>query len=337
MDAKQTHEFRKIYADVINGYSLIESEGENLYIRHLNESDIGFISSKYKLYFLEAEEKGLLSEELKLKLLKEQGIWSEEEDKYLKAKEELSRNIENKKNLLIKSQVQAISEIIKQQEKDFNSLQNRRSEAIDLTCEKYADRRSNEEIVNLCLYKDPRLKEKFFAKKEYEEMDQTELYAYIFLYNNSLSNFHSEYIKQIAAMPFFINSFLISNDDPMIFFGKPVVELTNYQIDLFSTGKFYKSIMSSRGNPPEEYYENPEKLVEWYESSKSVEAIKKQTEGKEASTVVGASKEEMSEIIKDNPFAVNLNKEVNKKMEEKGTKTLEMQDIMKIHGYKVDF
>ena len=138
-------------------------------------------------------------------------------------------------------------------------------------------------------------------------------------------------------MPFFINSFLISNDDPMIFFGKPIVELTNYQIDIFSTGKFYKSIMSSRGNPPEEYYENPEKLVEWYESSKSVEAIKKQTEGKEASTVVGADKEEMAEMIKDNPFAIDLNKEVRKKMKEKGTETLEMQDIMKIHGYKVDF
>ena len=77
MDAKQTHEFRKIYADIINGYSLIESEGQNLYIRHLNEADIGYISSKYKAFFLEAEVKGLLSQEKKLELLKEQGIWTE--------------------------------------------------------------------------------------------------------------------------------------------------------------------------------------------------------------------------------------------------------------------
>ena len=149
-------------------------------------------------------------------------------------------------------------------------------------------------------------------------MDQTELYAYIFLYNNSLVNFTSKYIKQIAAMPFFINSFLISNDDPMIFFGKPIIDLTNYQIDIFSTGKFYKSVMSSRGNPPEEYYEDPEKVVEWYESSKSVEEIHKQTEGKEASTIVGADKEEMKQLIKSDPTAVDLNKEVSKKMKEKG-------------------
>lgn len=337
MDAKQTHEFRKIYADIINGYSLIESDGLDLYIRHLNESDIGYISSKYKTFFSEAEEKGLLSQKQKLELLKEQGIWTEEEDKYKKAKEELSRNLENKKNLLIKSQVQTISKIIEELEQEVNSLESKRVEAIDLTCEKYADRRSNEEIVNLCLYKDPQLKERFFTRKEYEEMDQTELYAYIFLYNTSLANFTSRYIKQIAAMPFFINSFLISNDDPMIFFGKPIIDLTNYQIDIFSTGKFYKSVMSSRGNPPEEYYEDPEKVVEWYESSKSVEEIKKQTEGKEASTIVGADKEEMKQLIKNDPTAVDLNKEVSKKMKQKGSKTLDMKDIMKIHGYNVDF
>ena len=337
MDAKLTHEFRKVYADIINGYTLIESEEESLYVRHLNESDIGYISSKYKLHFSEAEEKGLLTAQKKLKLLKDQGIWSEEEERYNKLKEELSRNAESKKKLLIRSQIDSISKIIEDQESELKSIEEKRSEAMDLTCEKYADRKSNEEIINLCLYKDPYLKEKFFNRKQYQEMDQTELYAYIFLYNNSLTSFNSKFIKQLAAMPFFINSFLISNDDPMIFFGKPVVDLTNYQIDLFSTGKFYKSVMSSKGNPPEEAYEDPQKLVEWYDSAQAAEEIKKQTEGKEASTIVGADKKEVQKMIDEDPFAVDFNKEVSKKMEEKDSEALEMKDIMKIHGYNVDF
>ncbi len=337
MDAKLTHEFRKVYADIINGYTLVESEGQNLYIRHLNESDIGYISSKYKLFFSEAEDRGLLTLNKKLELLKEQGIWAEEEEEYKKIKEELSRNTESKKKLLIRSQVDAISKLIEDQEKDLQSIESKRSEAIDLTCEKYADRKSNEEIVNLCLYKDSQLKEKFFSPQQYKEMDQAELYACIFLYNNSLSSFNSKFIKQLAAMPFFINSFLISNDDPMIFFGKPITELTNYQIDLFSTGKFYKSVMSSKGNPPEEAYEDPQKLVEWYDSAQAAEEIKKQTEGKEASTIVGADKKEVQKMIDEDPFAVDFNKEVSKKMEEKDSEALEMKDIMKIHGYNVDF
>ena len=183
MDAKLTHEFRKVYADIINGYTLVESEGQNLYIRHLNESDIGYISSKYKLFFSEAEDRGLLTLNKKLELLKEQGIWAEEEEEYKKIKEELSRNTESKKKLLIRSQVDAISKLIEDQEKELQSIESKRSEAIDLTCEKYADRKSNEEIVNLCLYKDPQLKEKFFSPREYKEMDQAELYACIFSKN----------------------------------------------------------------------------------------------------------------------------------------------------------
>ena len=337
MDAKLTHEFRKGYADIINGYTLVESEGQNLYIRHLNESDIGYISSKYKLFFSEAEDRGLLTLNKKLELLKEQGIWAEEEEEYKKIKEELSRNTESKKKLLIRSQIDSISKLIEDQEKELQSIESKRSEAIDLTCEKYADRKSNEEIVNLCLYKDPQLKEKFFSPREYKEMDQAELYACIFLYNNSLSSFNGKFIKQLAAMPFFINSFLISNDDPMIFFGKPVTELTNYQIDLFSTGKFYKSVMSSKGNPPEEAYEDPQKLVEWYDSAQATEEIKKQTEGKEASTIVGADKKEVQKMIEEDPLAVDFNKEVAKTAKGKEGGVLDMKDIMKIHGYNVDF
>ena len=337
MDAKLTHEFRKVYADIINGYTLVESEGQNLYIRHLNESDIGYISSKYKLFFSEAEDRGLLTLNKKLELLKEQGIWAEEEEEYKKIKEELSRNTESKKKLLIRSQIDSISKLIEDQEKELQSIESKSSEAIDLTCEKYADRKSNEEIVNLCLYKDPQLKEKFFSPREYKEMDQAELYACIFLYNNSLSSFNGKFIKQLAAMPFFINSFLISNDDPMIFFGKPVTELTNYQIDLFSTGKFYKSVMSSKGNPPEEAYEDPQKLVEWYDSAQATEEIKKQTEGKEASTIVGADKKEVQKMIEEDPLAVDFNKEVAKTAKGKEGGVLDMKDIMKIHGYNVDF
>ena len=337
MDAKLTHEFRKVYADIINGYTLVESEGQNLYIRHLNESDIGYISSKYKLFFSEAEDRGLLTLNKKLELLKEQGIWAEEEEEYKKIKEELSRNTESKKKLLIRSQIDSISKLIEDQEKELQSIESKRSEAIDLTCEKYADRKSNEEIVNLCLYKDPQLKEKFFSPREYKEMDQAELYACIFLYNNSLSSFNGKFIKQLAAMPFFINSFLISNDDPMIFFGKPVTELTNYQIDLFSTGKFYKSVMSSKGNPPEEAYEDPQKLVEWYDSAQATEEIKKQTEGKEASTIVGADKKEVQKMIEEDPLAVDFNKEVAKTAKGKEGGVLDMKHIMKIHGYNVDF
>jgi hypothetical protein len=337
VDPNRTHDFRKVYADIINGYSVVDST-EEIYVRHLNESDIGFISSKYKIHYKEAQSKGLLTTKEKIKLLKDQEIWSGEEDEEIKKLSlELERNNETKRNLIIKSQIDEVAALIAKQERELQSLESKKDEAVDLTCEKYADRKSNEEIVNLCLFKDREFKETIFTKEEYEEIDQTKLYAYIYIYNNTLVNFTAKFIKQLASLPFFMNSFLICNDDPMIFFGEPIINLTNYQIDLFSTGKYYKSVMSSIGSPPDEDYDDPDKLVDWYDKAKSTEEINKAMEGKEASTITGASKEEMNKIIKDDPFAVDLNKEVQKISKEKGKKVLSMEDVMKIHGHNAKF
>ena len=338
MDSKKTHEFRKVYADIINGYSIVESSKEKIYVRHLSETDIGLISSKYKIHYEEAQSKGLLTTKQKIKLLKDQEIWSEQEDKEMKRlSSELERNVLTKKNLIIKSQIEEVSNLIKEQEKELKILEGNQSEMVDLTCEKYADRKSNEEIINICLFKNNQLKENIFTRKEYEEMDQSRLYAYIYIYNEALSSFTSKFIKQLATLPFFMNSFLICNDDPMIFFGKPIVELTNFQIDLFSTGKYYKSIMSSAGSPPESEYEDPEKLVEWYDGAEAKQLAKKSLEGKEGSTIVGADREQIQEAIDNDPLAVDLGKEIKKVTEEKGKKVLNMADVMKIHGHNAKF
>ena len=95
--------------------------------------------------------------------------------------------------------------------------------------------------------------------------------------------------------------------------------------------------MSSIGSPPDSDYDDPDKLIEWYDKAKSTEEIKKSMEGKEASTLTGATKEEMDQMIKDDPLAIDLNKEVKKAAEEKGKKVLDMSDIMKIHGHNPKF
>ena len=60
------------------------------------------------------------------------------------------------------------------------------------------------------------------------------------------------------------------DDDPVRFYGKNVLELSMYQMNLFSRGKFYKSILVEGKDPPEQYYEEDhpnglEELAKWYE------------------------------------------------------------------------
>ena len=76
--------------------------------------------------------------------------------------------------------------------------------------------------------------------------------------------------------------------------------------------------------------DKPEKLVEWFDSTKSAkEALAKVDKGEgTASSLVGASKQDLKRLGLDNPQeTINL----AKKAAAKGGK-LTMEDMMKLHG-----
>lgn len=139
-------------------------------------------------------------------------------------------------------------------------------------------------------------------------------------------------MKRIALSNFFLNNYHLCKDNPFIFFGKPLVELTYHQADLFAYGRYYKHILSEMKNPPApEIMQDPDRLLELYEIEKSQE---ERNDGKEttgtASTVVGATKEDLEVLgmTKDaDPMAVDLNDEIRKK-----GGNLSMEDLIKLHG-----
>jgi len=147
--------------------------------------------------------------------------------------------------------------------------------------------------------------------------------------------FIAENLKRMALADFFTNIFYLCEDNIYNFYGKPIVKLTFYQIELFSFGRYFKSIMqNSEEEVPEHIAEDPEKLIEWAESSKNVKEIleKSSTEGKDgaASSIVGATAEDLQKAgIDKNDDVIDL----SQKAKEKGGK-LTMQDMMKLHGVK---
>ena len=105
------------------------------------------------------------------------------------------------------------------------------------------------------------------------------------------------------------------------------------QVSLFSIGKYFKAMLSkSEAEPPET--EDVDELIEWFESTMSKEALAKQMEDKQASTVVGASKEDLKGVI-DTSMGVNLGKQAAKIRKETGKVALDMEDMLKLHGYNI--
>ena len=115
--------------------------------------------------------------------------------------------------------------------------------------------------------------------------------------------------------------------------NSPLVNLTFYQIELFGYARYYKSLIdNSETQVPDDVKEDPEKMVEWFDSTKSaretLEKSKNAGQDGSATSLVGASKQDLKRLGLDNP-----NETINlaKKAVEKGGK-LNMEDMMKLHG-----
>jgi hypothetical protein len=322
---------KKLYKDIILGYSYIASE--NIYIKHPCEIDLGLIEDIYIQHFNEAKVRGLPDEKEKIKELCEAEIWSEEkETKIVKNRKQIANLRDTLKKIFIKSQTTSVNNQIKGLEKELKEIFEEREKLIGTTAEKYANKRSNEMIIYSSFFKDENLKDKLFTEKIFEEMDTKDLTKYILIYNTVINNFNEKNVKKIAALPFFLNVSFLSEDNIFIFYGKPIIQLSNFQIELFSNSKTYKNVLSKGVTPSDEYYNNLDDLVDWYELNKSIKdasEVKHRNKNVDGATYIGASKEEIKLINKFNSDdeIIDISKEADKKGGE-----LSMQDIIKLHG-----
>ena len=132
---------------------------------------------------------------------------------------------------------------------------------------------------------------------------------------------------------FFLNNFYLCEDNPQIYYGKPVVELTYNQSELFSYGRYFKYILSEMKNKPHpDVMDDPDKLIELYNVGKNADKIKESMENADASTVVGATNEDLERMGLKAPTdepqqGISLAAEAAKK----GGK-LSMEDLMKLHS-----
>lgn len=328
MTASNEYRFlRKLYKDILLGYSYIASE--DIYIKHPTELDLGLIEDFYIQYFNEAKVRGLPDEKEKVKELCDAGIWSEEKEKLiLFNKKQISDLNETLKKIFIKSQITSINNQIKKIQKELNDILLEKDDLLSVTAEKYASKRSNEMIIYKSIYKNANLSILLFSEILFEELETRELSRYVIIYNTIINNFNSQNIKKIGTLPFFLNSMFLAEDNIYHFYGKPIIRLSNFQQELFSIGRMYKSVLLKGVNPRDEYYDDLDELVNWYELNKGIKdanEVKYKNKNQDGSTYIGASKDEIKTInkISQNDDVIDLNKE---------KKELSMQDIIKLQG-----
>ena len=145
---------------------------------------------------------------------------------------------------------------------------------IGKTAEQFANKKVNEYYLFISLYKDPQLTCRFYTRDDFNELDQNSLDAIWRLYTDKIALFNNTILKKISLMPLFINLLTLSNNDPYTFFGKPLINLSFNQIELFQHGKYFINIFqNAKHQPPPEISNDPDKLIAWFEGAENVDKV----------------------------------------------------------------
>ncbi len=321
--------------DILRGFSKVhDTSYGDFYIKHLDNFDSEEIDEKGEEYKNHAIKQGLPSTKEKLEQLKQDESWTDEEERKINDLEKMISNLQiTKSKTLLKAQIDQVQQQIKDTEKELQALKLEKASLIGYTSDVYASKKINEFYVLTTSYKDKELKEPLFNKQEFEELQERDISLLIKYYNDSSERAGEENIKRIALSGFFLNSFYICEDNPQIYYGKPVVELTYNQGELFSYGKYFKHILSEMKNKPHpDVMDDPDKLIELYNVGQNADKMKQSMEDADASTVVGATSEDLERMglkaPSDEPQqGISLAAEAAKK----GGK-LSMEDLMKLHS-----
>lgn len=338
METADKNKIRLLFIDILKGYSEVYYRNNKIYFKHNTSFDSGDIDSKRQEFIRKAKNNGLPTEKEKEAYLIAEKLWSKEKNEEIQRIKSYISNLKTTKSKLFRNEeIDSINKQINEQNLKLIELVSERKELLGFTVEDYANKKVNEYYMYNSLYKDKNLNERYFSEGDFDELENKDISEIIEIYNNINKDFSEKNLKKIALSSFYLSLYNMCEDNPYYLYGKPIIYLTFYQVEVFSYSRYFRNALSeAKHKPADELYEDPDKLIDWLESSKNVEEVlnknsikeNKKSEGAVGTSIIGAKKEDLAKIGADEK-GVSLHNEALKK-----GGTLNMQDLMKLHGIK---
>lgn len=316
----------EIVSEILQGVTVVRGSFGSIYFRHLSQVEQREVISESKFFEKEAISKGLPSEKESLGEIIDQGMWSLEDESKI---ENLKQEIQGLKKLIsqtfLPSKKKEILKKIEERERILFSTQSEREELIGLTSEKYSRNKIQKNIINKILFYDREFKKNVYDDLYINEnLKEAELYR---LQRDFFQKFQDSSISKAVLSDYF-SMYLPFCEDVLGVFGKPLADLTSYQLKLISFARYFLNIFkNSQKDIPDNIAKDPELLVDFYQSQRSDSSRKDRSSEDGASTYFGATKEDIEAIKKEDENAVILSDEIKKK-----GGSLNMKQMMELHG-----
>lgn len=338
METINKNEIRLLFIDILKGYTEVYYKDTKIYFKHNNSLDSGDIDLKRQDFIKKAKDRGLPSEEEKERYIISEKLWSKEKNDEIEKIKLFISNLKITKSKLFKNEeIKIINDQINEQNIKLIQLSSERKELLGFTIEDYANKKTNEYYMFNSLFKDKSLKERFFSEDEFDELENKDISEIVKIYSNINKNFADKNLKKVALSSFYLSLYNMCDDNPYYLYGKPIIDLTFYQIETFGYSRYFRNALSdAKHKPSDELYEDPEKLIDWLESSRNAEEMlskgnkreNAKSEGAIGTSIIGAKKEDLAKIGADEK-GISLHNEALKK-----GGVLNMEDLMKLHGVK---
>ena len=280
---------RRIFRDVVRGYSSTILNDQLVYIKHLTPHDQVELEEIEEQYHNEALRRGVPTEADMLEFLKSEEQWTDADEKIIAQKTLYLQNLRKTlSKLVLKKDIDRQKEIINKEAKVVNEKLIQKAQLVGNTCEKYAKDRLNDFYMIRSFFKDREMKKELFEEEVFDELEHNDIKKVIYTYNSIFEGFSEENI-QYTILEDFYNPYLSFAEDSMQFYGKPFCALTYNQIRLIIYTRVFKNIFDNNENIPESIMKDPVKLLEFGSSSgEERDKVKDKLSQGDGGTIVGA-------------------------------------------------
>lgn len=330
---------RSGFNEIVAGYTPFRFRRNELFIKHFGAKDQIEIDSIYRGALEKLKERGVPTSEEKSKQLIRDKLWLTDDDEKMKVMVSQVEHLRKTKKLLfLKSQIEEQQKEIDKIEKDYLILLMKKNELFGKTAEFFANKRVSDHCVVNSIYNDASFSEPFFSKSSILDLDDEMMDEITAAYNKAVKKFEELNIKKIALSNLFQNYYYLSKS-VYEFYGRAIVDLTFYQVQLVTFGDYYKNILHEGSNkPPIEVANDPEKLEEWITGAAHAKKVAENTigknddgEGQTFTSLVGAKKEDLEHLGMKNKHSNTVS--LSDKVREKGGR-LDKKDLMALMGIK---
>jgi len=302
-------ELKRIFHAISIGYSSAKIGSQIVYIKHFTLSDQVDLDSNYEQVYEESKSKGLPTENEVVEQLKRQGFWKQSDEEEIKAiMLYIDRLRQTKTKQTIPSQVEQTQRLIEVELSKLDKKNKQKSSQIGNTCEKLAANRLNGYFIFKSFYKDKGLTIPLYSEEEFDLLEDEALDDLIKIYNSAINNINTNNIKLICLQSFFQNYFYLT-ENLSDFWGKPIIQLTSFQSEISAYGRYFKQLLSNTKDIPDEVRNDPEKLIDFVNSSSNMKEETKE-KGENALSIMGATKEDLKAagLETGNPLALQARK-----------------------------